>query len=81
MIGLICIIRLVMFDYYSKSDPLLPQATNEVITRVPISTPAEMQAAVDAAKSAFKPWSQTSILTRQQTMFKLQQLIRENMVS
>ena len=51
------------------------------MTRVPKSTNDEMQAAVDAAKQAFKSWSQTSILTRQQTMFRYQSLIRENMVS
>ncbi|KAI1290454.1 putative methylmalonate-semialdehyde dehydrogenase [acylating], mitochondrial [Halotydeus destructor] len=54
-------------------------ATNEVITRVPKSTQQEMQAAVDSAKEAYKSWSQTSVLTRQQTMFKYQQLIKENM--
>ncbi|KAI8479461.1 Methylmalonate-semialdehyde dehydrogenase [acylating] mitochondrial [Branchiostoma belcheri] len=54
-------------------------ATNEVVTRVPKSTPEEMQAAVDAAKAAFPSWSETTILTRQQVMFKFQQLIKENM--
>ncbi|KAB7495024.1 putative methylmalonate-semialdehyde dehydrogenase [acylating], mitochondrial [Armadillidium nasatum] len=54
-------------------------ATNEVITRVPQSTQDEMNAAVDAAKEAFKSWSKTSVLTRQQIMFKYQQLIKENM--
>lgn len=54
-------------------------ATNEVITRVPKSTRNEMESAVSCAKDAFKSWSQTSILTRQQTMFKLQHLIKENM--
>ncbi|XP_066282832.1 probable methylmalonate-semialdehyde/malonate-semialdehyde dehydrogenase [acylating], mitochondrial [Branchiostoma lanceolatum] len=54
-------------------------ATNEVVTRVPKSTQAEMQAAVDAAKAAFSSWSETTILTRQQVMFKFQQLIKENM--
>lgn len=38
-----------------------------------------MQAAVDSAKRAFKTWSQTSILTRQQVMLRLQQIIRANM--
>lgn len=56
------------------------QATNEVITRVPKSTSEEMEAAVNAAQTAFKTWSKTSILTRQQTMFKLQELIRKNTV-
>lgn len=54
-------------------------ATNEVITRVPKATSAEMESAVACAKEAFKSWSQTSILSRQQTMFRLQHLIKENM--
>jgi len=39
-----------------------------------------MQSAVDAAKEAYKSWSKTSILTRQQVMFKYQDIIRKNMV-
>lgn len=53
-------------------------ATNEVITRVPKCTQAEMQRAVASCERAFEQWSTTTILTRQQHMFKLQQLIREN---
>lgn len=54
-------------------------ATNEVVTRIPKSTQAEMQEAVAVAKEAFKTWSQTSVLTRQQLMFKYQDIIRKNM--
>ncbi|XP_062504413.1 probable methylmalonate-semialdehyde/malonate-semialdehyde dehydrogenase [acylating], mitochondrial [Corticium candelabrum] len=54
-------------------------ATNEVVTRVPCTTKDEMELAVSAAKESFKSWSDTSILTRQQIMFKLQNLIRSNM--
>jgi len=54
-------------------------ATNEVITRVPKATQAEMEAAVEAAKSAYRTWSKTSILTRQQVMFRYQHIIRNNM--
>lgn len=54
-------------------------ATNEVISRVPESTPDEMQAAVESCKKAFKTWSQTTVLTRQQCMFKFQQLIKNNL--
>lgn len=61
-------------DYFDLRNP----ATNEVVTRVPICTQAEMQAAVDSCKEAFKSWSQSSVLTRQQCMFKLQALIRAN---
>ncbi|XP_078001211.1 putative methylmalonate-semialdehyde/malonate-semialdehyde dehydrogenase [acylating], mitochondrial [Glandiceps talaboti] len=54
-------------------------ATNEVVTRVPKTTQSEMEAAVAAAKAAFPAWSDSSILTRQQIMFKFQALIRENL--
>ncbi|XP_067635410.1 probable methylmalonate-semialdehyde/malonate-semialdehyde dehydrogenase [acylating], mitochondrial [Eurosta solidaginis] len=54
-------------------------ATNEVINRVPKCTQAEMQAALESNKKAFKPWSQQSVLSRQQVMFKLQALIKDNM--
>lgn len=38
-----------------------------------------MTAAVESSKAAYKKWSQTSVLTRQSVMFKLQQIIRANM--
>lgn len=55
-------------------------ATNEIVTRVPKATQTEMEDAVEAAKVAFKTWSKTSILTRQQVMFKYQSIIKANMV-
>ena len=39
-----------------------------------------MNAAANAAKEAFVSWRDTSLMTRQQVMFKLQALIRDNMV-
>ena len=54
-------------------------ATNEVISRVPKCTQTEMQAALDSNKKAFKAWSQQSVLSRQQVMFKLQALIKQHM--
>lgn len=54
-------------------------ANNEVVTRVPKCTQAEMEASVESSKIAYKTWSQTSVLTRQQVMFKFQQIIRLNM--
>lgn len=62
-------------DWVDLHDP----ATNKVVTRVPKATQNEMLAAVESAKGAYKSWSQTSILTRQQVMFKLAQIIRSNM--
>jgi malonate-semialdehyde dehydrogenase (acetylating)/methylmalonate-semialdehyde dehydrogenase len=53
-------------------------ATNNLVTRVPQSTDEELKAAVDSAQKAFKPWKDTSLLHRQQIMFKYTALIREN---
>jgi malonate-semialdehyde dehydrogenase (acetylating) / methylmalonate-semialdehyde dehydrogenase len=53
-------------------------ATQNVVTRVPESTEEEMKRAVDSAEKAFKTWKNTSLLTRQQIMFRLATLIREN---
>ncbi|KAL9107682.1 MAG: hypothetical protein Q9227_007489 [Pyrenula ochraceoflavens] len=53
-------------------------ATNNLVTRVPQSTDAELQAAVRSAEKAFPAWRATSIMTKQQVMFKFVNLIREN---
>merc|ERR1712001_41680 len=54
-------------------------ATNEIVTQVPCSTLDEMNAAVSAAKTAFKSWSKTTPLFRQGIMFKYQELIKKHM--
>ena len=51
-----------------------------MIGNVPKATQAEMDAAANAAAKAFPKWSNTSILARQQIMFKFQSLIKDNMV-
>lgn len=53
-------------------------ATNNLVTRVPQSTDAELKAAVDSAEKAFPEWRATSLLHRQQIMFKYVALIRSN---
>jgi len=53
-------------------------ATQNIVTRVPESTEEEMRRAVDSAERAFKTWKNTSLLSRQQIMFRLAALIREN---
>ena len=60
--------------YIDLHDP----ATNNLVTRVPEMTDAEMKAAVASSRKAFESWSQTTVLTRQQIMFRFVQLIREN---
>lgn len=37
-----------------------------------------MESAVESALKAFSTWSKTSVLTRQQIMFKYQSIIKEN---
>lgn len=54
-------------------------ATNNVITRVPQMTTAELQAAVSSAQKAFLAWRDTSVISRQRVMFKFVDLIKQNM--
>lgn len=61
-------------EYFDVHDP----ATNHLVTRVPQMTDAEMEAAVASAKKAFSSWKNTTILARQQIMFRYVHLIREN---
>ncbi|KAF2753241.1 Methylmalonate-semialdehyde dehydrogenase [Pseudovirgaria hyperparasitica] len=53
-------------------------ATNNLVTRVPQSTDEELKAAVESASKAFPGWKGTSLLARQQIMFKFVGLIREH---
>lgn len=61
-------------EFIDLRDP----ATNNLVTRVPQMTDAEMKAAVDSAQKAFPAWRATSIMARQQIMFRFVSLIREN---
>jgi malonate-semialdehyde dehydrogenase (acetylating) / methylmalonate-semialdehyde dehydrogenase len=53
-------------------------ATQNLVTRVPETTEKEMKTAVESAEKAFKTWKNTSLLTRQQILFRLASLIRDN---
>jgi len=53
-------------------------ATNNLVTRVPQSTDEELKQAVDLAEKAFPAWKATSVMSRQQIMFKYVSLIRQN---
>lgn len=66
----------------SKADKFidLPDpATNNLVTRVPQMTDEEMKAAVASSEKAFKSWRNTTVLYRQQIMFRFVQLIKDNM--
>lgn len=68
--------------YESETDKFidLPDpATNNLVTRVPQMTDAEMRAAVASSEEAFKSWRNTTVLHRQQIMFRFVQLIKDNM--
>ncbi|EEE66713.1 hypothetical protein OsJ_23385 [Oryza sativa Japonica Group] len=54
-------------------------ATQEVVSRIPLTTADEFRAAVDAARTAFPGWRNTPVTTRQRIMLKYQELIRANM--
>src|SRR5687768_15142462 len=54
-------------------------ATQEVLARVPLATPEELNAAVASAAQAFKTWRHAPVGTRARIFLKYQQLIRENM--
>lgn len=58
--------------------PLHDPATGHLVTRVPQMTDAELRAAVASAQRAFPAWRATSVLARQQIMFRFVALIREH---
>ena len=53
-------------------------ATAEVIARTPLSTPADVEAAVQAAAAAFPAWRRTPPGERIQYLFKLKNLLEEH---
>ncbi|MEG2034269.1 MAG: aldehyde dehydrogenase family protein, partial [Janthinobacterium sp.] len=53
-------------------------ATQDIVARVPFSTPDEVNLAVATAKEAFKTWRNTPLAARMRIMLKYQHLIRDN---
>ncbi|GFP53860.1 hypothetical protein ACSS6W_001488 [Trichoderma asperelloides] len=60
--------------YFDLADP----ATNNLVTRVPQMTEAEMKAVVESSHKAFLAWRDTTVLFRQQILFRYVQLIKDN---
>ncbi|KAF9015529.1 methylmalonate-semialdehyde dehydrogenase [Cyathus striatus] len=60
--------------WFDLHDP----STQTILSRVPQTTDEEFKQAVDAAATAFKSWSRTSIITRQRFVMELQHLLRKN---
>ncbi|WP_029422820.1 CoA-acylating methylmalonate-semialdehyde dehydrogenase [Alicyclobacillus macrosporangiidus] len=53
-------------------------ATGETLAQVPLSTRADLDRAVAAAKEAFKTWSKTPVPKRARILFRYQQLLVEH---
>lgn len=56
-------------------------ATNEVISHIPLSESSEVDRAVNVARNAFKSWRQVPVTDRIQYLFKLKQLLEDNLES
>lgn len=60
-----------------RTQPVHNPATNEVLAEVPLSSAADVDKAVEAAKEAFFEWRTTPPYTRARAMFKLKNLMEE----
>ena len=61
--------------YLDAYDP----STGDIIAKVPTATPDEVNAAVASAKAAYPNWSATPIMQRVQILYRMRELIIENM--
>ncbi|KAG7195200.1 uncharacterized protein KQ657_003726 [Scheffersomyces spartinae] len=68
-------IKSELSEWFDIHDP----ATNHVVSKVPQSTPQELEDAITSAHEAFKIWKEYSVIKRQGIAFKFVQLLRENM--
>jgi len=58
--------------------PVLDPATGEELGRTPLSTRADVDAAVQAAKAAFPAWRATPAVERARVLFRLKALLEEH---
>ena len=65
----------------ANTTPVINPATQEVIGNVPSGkgTVADVASAVEAAAKAYVEWSQVPVMKRVQPLYKLKQLLEENM--
>lgn len=78
----------VFGEYYNTIDGKLSStqqtrhginpATGKPNAEVPVSTPQDVDAAIDAAKRAFKTWSKVPYAERQQALYKYADAIEAN---
>jgi malonate-semialdehyde dehydrogenase (acetylating) / methylmalonate-semialdehyde dehydrogenase len=62
----------------SRTSPVYDPATGQVQAEVVLAEPADVDAAVAAAREAFAEWSQASLSRRAKIMFAFRQLLNEN---
>jgi malonate-semialdehyde dehydrogenase (acetylating)/methylmalonate-semialdehyde dehydrogenase len=62
----------------STSLPVYNPATGEVIEQVPLSTTADVDAAVQAASRAFERWSRTPVMERVSLMFRFKAVLEDH---
>jgi betaine-aldehyde dehydrogenase len=60
------------------TEPIVNPATGETIAHAPLSSAADIDAAVTAARRAFEGWSQTTPATRAEALLGLASLIEEH---
>jgi len=69
--------KLVMSNS-TRTSPVFNPATGEAIATLPLSTNAEIDAAVAAAKAALPGWANTTPMKRARVLFKFKQLLDEH---
>ena len=68
------LVKSELATWYDIHDP----ATNQLIAKVPQSTPEELDQAVAAAEEAFHTWKNYSVIRRQGIAFRFVELLRRN---
>ena len=53
-------------------------ATGELLARLPLSTPADVDDAVRSAQSAFRTWGETPVVERARVLFRFKQKLEEH---
>ena len=65
----------VVNQIQGRSGEVFNPTTGEVAAQVPFATAAEINAAVRAARDAFKPWAATPALRRARVLFRFKELV------
>lgn len=60
------------------SDAFNP-STGEIIAKVPLCTPKEVELAIESAKKAYPGWTNTPVSKRVEILYKVRDIINENM--